>query len=1108
MDNKSIKFCDSPFWNATSFAIEEPDFTSCFQKTILIWIPFSILFIYWPIAIGILFKKSNLPLKYSWPFLTKLLFTVILIGIEIVNFFIHLIDSLNSSEVYIVNFLKPIVLIISYATNKEINLFILFITSFILIVVNWFVSFFSEYKEKIDPKLYPESNVNLLSWLTFNWINRLIYRGYKNNLTRNDVWDLDKDNSSKVLGDELEMKWNKLVAEYHAKRKKKVNTKRKNNSKIYEELEFNEKNYFDDTDSENMRNIRKPSLGFCIFRIHLENILKTIILVLTHDFLDITGPLILNGLINFISNEKYPKIIGYFYAGLLFIRLSLLSLCLNHSFNYGFLTGVRIRSSLMNLIYKKSLRLSTESRRKATTGEILNLMQVNTQIFVELSMYGHQVWSGPIKIIVASILLWYYIGPAVFAGLGVMVILVPLNSFFMAKYSKAEAQKLQHKDAKMKIINEILNGIKVIKFYGWEISFEKLINKIRQKELNILRKASFLYGCFNFSFGFISFAVTFVSLLTYIYINENNVLTPNVAYVSLSLFNVIRLPLFLFGSAMSNLIQTFVSLERIREFLFLEETDHDQISHDINRKNPIEFEKASFSWSKNSQHLTLNNIKLTVPRGKLVAIVGKVGAGKSSLLSSILGEMYKKSGNLNVDGSISYVPQQAWIQNATVKDNIIFGNTYDYQLYQKCIKSCALLTDLNILPAGDKTEIGEKGINLSGGQKQRISLARAAYNNSDIYLFDDPLSAVDAHVGKHIFDNVIGPNGILKSKTRLLVTNAVSFLPEVDIIIMLENGNIIESGTYSDLIKENNHFSKFLNNVFVNNENQNEKEVNETEEKIDNTNLTFNEDNDVGEILHDTEKSGNLIEIEKIETGNLKFKTVREYFKSTSFLMTFLFLIAYSVMNVFYALSSFWLTQWTNANVSESGDTMTKTFRILAYGLLGTGQHFFSFLSELIAVKMIMNSSRSLHQNMLKSIMHSTMQFFESTPIGRILNRFSKDLNSVEFIIPLFFKDFIFSLFDLITTYVVISISTPLFLTVLAPITFVYFFIQRYYVSSSSKLKRLDSASKSPIFSHFGETLNGISTIKAYKAQNRFINTIEKKIDYNNSFYYPSMVSN
>ncbi|CAF1007103.1 unnamed protein product, partial [Brachionus calyciflorus] len=610
-------------------------------------------------------KCTSVNLNFAKSGTRYVLFTVLLIGLEILNFSIELIDSLNSKDVFVVNFVKPVILIISYIyaillmyifnrnrqkfsivlttfwttlilsssiilrskilnydsqkfTNKEINLFILFITSFILILVNWFVSFFSEYEEKIDPKLYPESNVNLLSWLTFNWINRVIYRGYKKNLSRDDLWNLDEDNSSKALGDELEMEWNKLVAEYQSKRKRKVNSRRKDNSKIYEELELNEN--FDDTDSKNLRNTKKPSLGFCIFRIQLKNILMASTLVLTHDMLDITGPLILDGLINFVSNEKYPKIIGFFYAGLLFIRLVLLSIFLAHNYNYAFLAGVRTRSSLMNLIYRKSLRLSNESRRKATTGEILNLMQVNTHKFVELSMHGHQVWSGPIKIIAASVLLWYYIGPAVFAGLGVMAILAPLNSIFMTKYSKAETEKLKHQDAKMKILNEILNGIKMIKFYGWEISFEKLINKIRLKELSILRKASIFYGCFNFSFGFISFAVTFASLLTFIYINENNVLTPNVVFVSLSLFNAIRLPLFVFGSAISNLIQTFVSLERIREFLFLEEIDHDQISHNTNLENPIEYKKASFSWSKNSQHSALNNINLIVPKGKLIAI--------------------------------------------------------------------------------------------------------------------------------------------------------------------------------------------------------------------------------------------------------------------------------------------------------------------------------------------------------------------------------------------------------------------------------------------------------------------------------------------------------
>nr|QNH67942.1 ATP-binding cassette transporter subfamily C member 1 X3 [Brachionus plicatilis] len=472
--------------------------------------------------------------------------------------------------------------------------------------------------------------------------------------------------------------------------------------------------------------------------------------------------------------------------------------------------------------------------------------------------------------------------------------------------------------------------------------------------------------------------------------------------------------------------------------------------------------------------------------------------------------MYKTKGYLNIDGTISYVAQQAWIQNASVRENIIFGNQLDYKFYNRIIQGCALQTDLDILVAGDKTEIGEKGINLSGGQKQRISVARAIYNNADIYLFDDPLSAVDAHVGRHIFENVMGPNGILKNKTRILVTNSINFLPEVDLIFLFENGQIVENGGYNELMKLNGYFTRFINNSFVNETEKENEEKNDTIiQKEENEELVY-EQFDVKEDKEFFEKSKNekIIEIEKRESGNLKAKTIYEYFKASSLLITFLFLLGYTLLNVFYALSNFWLSEWTNANIEESGDKMDKGFRILVYGLLGFAQYIFAFTAEMISVIMIMNSSRNFHQNMLQSIIHSTMQFFESTPIGRILNRFSKDVINLEYIIPVSFKDLVYCIFDLITTVVVISISTPFFLTILLPAFFVYLIIQRFFVASSSQLKRLDATTRSPIYSHFGETLNGISSIKAYKAESRFINLIEKKINENNSFFYPSSASN
>jgi ATP-binding cassette subfamily C (CFTR/MRP) protein 1 len=239
--------------------------------------------------------------------------------------------------------------------------------------------------------------------------------------------------------------------------------------------------------------------------------------------------------------------------------------------------------------------------------------------------------------------------------------------------------------------------------------------------------------------------------------------------------------------------QAWVSIKRIDKFLNSEEIDPDNVTNHKS-ENALSIANGTFTWG--GEHVTLKNINLKVKRGNLTAIVGSVGSGKTSLVSALLGEMEKLGGAANVDGRIAYVPQQAWIQNATLQDNILFGHPFDKQLYNQVIDACALRPDLAMLPGGDQTEIGEKGINLSGGQKQRVALARAVYSQADIYLFDDPLSAVDSHVGKHIFDNVIGENGLLKGKTKLLVTHAVVYLPKVDEIYVIVNGEITESGSY------------------------------------------------------------------------------------------------------------------------------------------------------------------------------------------------------------------------------------------------------------------------------------------------------------------------
>jgi ATP-binding cassette, subfamily C (CFTR/MRP), member 1 len=243
----------------------------------------------------------------------------------------------------------------------------------------------------------------------------------------------------------------------------------------------------------------------------------------------------------------------------------------------------------------------------------------------------------------------------------------------------------------------------------------------------------------------------------------------------------------------ANMAQAWVSVKRINKFLNSEEIDPNNVMNKPS-ENALSITNGTFTWG--GEHTTLKNINLRVKKGNMTAIVGSVGSGKTSLVSALLGEMQKLNGDVNVDGRVAYVSQQAWIQNATLQENILFGLPLNKEFYNQVIEACALRADLAMLPGGDQTEIGEKGINLSGGQKQRVSLARAVYSQADIYLFDDPLSAVDSHVGKHIFDNVMSDNGLLRGKTRFLVTHAVIFLPKVDEIYVIVNGEITENGSY------------------------------------------------------------------------------------------------------------------------------------------------------------------------------------------------------------------------------------------------------------------------------------------------------------------------
>ncbi|KAG1674186.1 ABC transporter C family member 3 [Nymphon striatum] len=652
-------------------------------------------------------------------------------------------------------------------------------------------------------------------------------------------------------------------------------------------------------------------------------------------------------------------------------------------------TPVQTHNYELNSVLFSALKMTSKERQGSTVGEIVNLMAIDTQRFVDLMPYVIMLYSGPLQIALSLYFLSEVIGISVVGGVAVMVLLVPVNAFIATISRKLQFKDMKFKDERTKLMNEILNGIKVLKLYAWEVPFGEMVQGIRNKEVNVLKTLAYYMAGITFVWTCAPFMVCFLcSMILQWGIGGTN---PMVALLP--------------HCAVHNCFPI--------DLLFEFKTDES-----------ITIENGDFSWGGAEDGKTLADINLSVPHGQLVAVVGQVGAGKSSLISAILGEMNKQNGKINIQGSIAYVPQQAWIQNATIKDNILMYKPNKPKFYDQILEACALKSDLEILPGGDQIEIGEKGINLSGGQKQRVSLARAVYHNSNIYLLDDPLSAVDSHVGKHIFDEVIGPTGILKDKTRIFVTNGISYLPQCDTVLVLKDGLISETGSYEELLSKKGAFSDFLVNYLT-----------QDQSNIDERDLEH-----IDEIL---------------------------------------------------------------AQV-PGGEIIQRNFNQRQFQMLGLG----TMLGAFGMAYGSMRASSILHKLMLDSVLKSPMSFFDTTPIGRIVNRFSKDINVMDVSIVMNFRGWVSTFMQVVSIIIVDVIETPLILVILLPASILYYFVQKVYIASSRQLKRLESVTRSPIYNHFSESVTGASSIRAYGVQDIFVKEAFKRVDTNMICYYPSVVAN
>ncbi|XP_071568156.1 multidrug resistance-associated protein 1 isoform X3 [Temnothorax nylanderi] len=1178
-----------------------PDLTECFQKTILVWVPCIFLWAFSAMEAYYFLNSKRRNVPYTWLFISKQVLTVGLILLSIVDLGVA-IHASTYRTVHSVDYCTPIVKIVSFTlastlmqynrkhgmrTSGLLFLFWFFLTicgcvqyrSFvnefiegaeptyplvsymiyypivvILFVLNFLVDAepkFSEYPTVESP--CPEQSSSFPSKIMFAWFDSLAWKGFRKPLETSDLWSMNPEDMATEIVPKFDKYWNKnlrktdeLIWTYF-----RVESAKASYRKASGQVDFN-------------TGLKKKIASILppICKAFGATFMFGAFLKLIQDVMTFISPQILKLLIDFTEGEE-PMWKGYFYSALLLLTAILQTLVLSQYFHRMFLVGLRIRTALIAAIYRKALRLSNAARKETTLGEIVNLMSVDAQRFMDVTAYINMIWSAPLQIALALYFLWNILGPAVFAGLAVMIILIPVNGLIANKVKTLQIRQMKCKDERVKLMNEVLNGIKVLKLYAWEPSFEQQILEIRVKEIQVLKEAAYLNAGTSFIWSCAPFLVSLVSFTTYVLIDEKNVLNSTIAFVSLSLFNILRFPLSMLPMMIGNIVQAYVSVKRINKFMNMEELDPNNVQHDPSEPHALVIENGSFCWdSEEIERPILRNINFHVEQGQLVAIVGTVGSGKSSLLSALLGEMDKLSGKVNTKGSIAYVSQQAWIQNATLQDNVLFGKALNKSVYNRVIEACALTPDFKMLPAGDQTEIGEKGINLSGGQKQRVALARAVYNDSENYFLDDPLSAVDSHVGKHIFEKVIGPNGLLKKKTRVLVTHSITYLPEVDNIIVLKDGEITESGTYKQLLEKKGAFAEFLvqhlQEVHV--DDGSEADLREIKQQLESTmgadelqqkltrvrsriseslsesgsvtdrkslngsltrqystesqqsaNYVHSNSTKEKEALKPNNVGEKLIEIEKAETGSVKWKVYSHYLKSIGWFLSISTIVMNAVFQSFSIGSSVWLSVWSNDNQTVRNDTLDTAKRDMylgVYGALGFGQATFVVLSQTALVIGCLRSSKLLHSELLFAMLRSPLGFFDTTPSGRILNRFGKDIDIIDNVLPPSIRAWLFCLASVIATLVVISYSTPIFVVVILPIGAIYYFIQRFYVATSRQLKRLESVSRSPIYSHFSESVTGAQIIRAYGVQEQFIHESENKVDFNQVCYFPSIIAN
>ncbi|KAJ6637208.1 putative multidrug resistance-associated protein lethal [Pseudolycoriella hygida] len=858
-------------------------------------------------------------------------------------------------------------------------------------------------------------------------------------------------------------------------------------------------------------------------------------------------PLCLGGLVSYFASDQthISKSDAYWYAGGIVFSSAVSVLNFHPYVLYVFETGAKIRLGCIGLMYRKTLNLPKSAVYDGLNGKLINLISNDVSRFELALLFLHDVWKGPIEALLFGYFIYVQIGVAGIIGMAFLLSFIPIQAYLGKKSAQLRRRTAKRTDFRVKIMNEIILGIQVIKMYAWEKSFASMVDQIRKKEVSAIRGTAYLKATL-FSFGMISRLSIFLSLVTYIFLG--NVITAQKIFVVFSFFNILNLSMVYFWPiALAFAAEGYVSAKRIQEFLLASEektraleqkqdndkkmskksADKNLVSQlkNSNSKCDMVVQKRIVDLNANIKGIVMRNVTatweggekqtggifnfdLTIADGELCAVVGPVGAGKSTLLHVLLGELGVDDGECVINGSISYASQETWLFESTVRSNIIFIEQFDQKRYKEVVRVCGLETDFKSMPNGDMTIVGERGISLSGGQKARISLARAVYKEADIYLLDDPLSAVDSHVGKHLFQECI--QQFLRDKICILVTHQLQYLKDVNHLVLMYHGRIDSQGTYAEV--QQNSAETFLT---IQSLDETGNDQSNTKRQRTSSSTSLVSEDTINEVDDREELQG---------VGAVELSVYKQYFKAVEsfpyiIFIVFLFICAQSLISSV----DFYISLWSNweeqvasrklsapANSSEikqsddviNNDDETRMNYIITYAIL-MGIATYVYIHRTFAFfLMCMRASIKLHDKLFRGITRATMYFYNNNPSGRILNRFSRDINSVDTILPPALIECFAIFLEFAAITVIVAIANYWLLLPTFVMSILFYILRFVYMAAARSIKRVESLTQSPIFSHTNATLQGLSTVRAFNAQNILESEFYVHEDYNTGAFY------